>query len=450
MVNEVSSQGLDALLAEHLKGVIMSRLVTHYYCIFFLLLTAFLLAGCTSSEIPGSTISPSAIATLLPNPVELATPTNVAPSVSPTPNSLTSGPFKMVLPIDAITTDTVESLISTSNGSLWLITREMIIRILENEPEVYLSDYPGKFVGLDDLGRVWVVSEDTSEISAWDGKTRTTFGADNGWTPLNENSFWQVYNGVGDIDGGFWLPTSQDVRYFDGKNWVVFSRQELGMEPPVYEDLMPRFMVKVAKSGTVWVGECDWGGPGPFGGGGLRWLEDGTWQGVTSPAASGCVNAYIEDQLGRVWVGIDSNLWRYDPASGDWLEFGTPPTPIKDTRFGYFVSLALDPDEEIWPVLDLCGGASCYGSSVLYHLRDAQWNQVGEVAEYDDRHWGPIFDNAGTGWLGWQGGIYRIKNDTPELVSPIAGRFGTVDGIGRIWFVAELEGKETLWVMNEE
>ena len=35
MVNEVSSQGLDALLAEHLKGVIMSRLVTQYYCIFF-------------------------------------------------------------------------------------------------------------------------------------------------------------------------------------------------------------------------------------------------------------------------------------------------------------------------------------------------------------------------------------------------------------------------------
>ena len=356
----------------------------------------------------------------------------------------------MVLPIDAITTDTVESLISTSNGSLWLITREMIIRILENEPEVYLSDYPGKFVGLDDLGRVWVVSEDTSEISAWDGKTRTTFGADNGWTPLNENSFWQVYSGVGDIDGGFWLPTSQDVRYFDGKNWVVFSRQELGMEPPVYEDLMPRFMVKVAKSGTVWVGECDWGGPGPFGGGGLRWLEDGTWQGVTSPAASGCVNAYIEDQLGRVWVGIDSNLWRYDPASGDWLEFGTPPPPIKDTRFGYFVSLSLDLKDEVWPVLDLCGGASCYGSSVLYHLQDAQWNQIGELAEYDDRYWGPIFDNAGTGWLGWQGGIYRIKNDTPELVSPKAGRFGTVDGLGRIWFVAELEGKETLWVMNEE
>jgi len=303
---------------------------------------------------------------------------------------------------------------------------------------------------VDDLGRVWVVSEDTSQISAWDGKTWTTYGVDSGWTPLNENSYWQVYGGTGDINGGFWLPTSQDIRYFNGKNWVIFSRQELGMEPPVYEDLMPRFTINVSKDGTVWVGECDWGGPGPFGGGGLRWQENGTWQGEATPAASGCLNGFIEDRLGRIWLGIDSNLLRFDPASGEWLEFETPPLPIKDTRFGYFVSLSLDLKDEVWPVLDLCGGASCYGSSVLYHLQDTQWIQVGELAEYDDRYWGPIFDEDGTGWLGWQGGIYRIKNDTPELVSPLAGRFATVDGKGRIWFVAPHENRETLWVLDED
>jgi len=429
----------------------MSRSNTPCYRIFCFLLTAVLLAGCMSSEIPGSTISPTATATYLPTPVALATSTKAAPTESPTTVPLTSGPFKMVLLIDEIMTGTVESLISTSDGSLWLITREKIVRIQENEPEVFLSDYPGEFAGVDDLGRVWVVSEDTSQISAWDGKTWTTFGADVGWPPLNENSFRQVYSGVsGYLKGEFWLPTSQDVRFFDSFKWVVFSRQELGMEPPVSEDLMTRFTINESKDGIVRVGECDWGGPGPFGGGGFRWLEEGTWQGVTSPAAKGCVNAFIEDQLGRIWVGIDSYLWRFDPISGEWREFETPPSPVEDMRFGYFESLALDQNNEVWPVLDLCGGASCYGSSVLYHLQDAQWNQVGEVAEYDDRHWGPIFDVAGTGWLGWQGGIYRIKDDVAELVSPLAGRFGTVDGKGRIWFVAEFEGKETLWVMDED
>jgi len=162
MVIEVSSQGLAALLAEHLKGVTMSQLNTQWYRLLCLMTVAILLAGCNSSERPLATNSPSATATLLPNPVELATPTNAAPSVSPTPIPLTSGPFKMVLPIDEITTGTVESLISTSDGSLWLVTREKIVRIQENEAAVYLSDYPGSFAGVDDLGRVWVVSEDTS------------------------------------------------------------------------------------------------------------------------------------------------------------------------------------------------------------------------------------------------------------------------------------------------
>jgi hypothetical protein len=105
------------------------------------------------------------------------------------------------------------------------------------------------------------------------------------------------------------------------------------------------------------------------------------------------------DSIGRTWAGVDSHLWRYDPASDNWYEFAAPDPPIADMRFGFIDSLAIDADNSAWPVLILCGGASCYGNSVLYHFHDEQWTQVGEVGEFDGGYWGPVFDAAGMAWL---------------------------------------------------
>lgn len=407
-----------------------------------------LLAGCKpgnieeSTELPTGTPSSSPTETHLPPPLitESATPIRV---------NITSGPFKMVIPLAEIVTGSVESLSSTSDGSIWLITHKEVVRILENDLDVYLDYYAGQFVGADSKGRVWIVSEDTSQISAWNGNTWKTYGADSGWIPLDTDLFWEVYPGLSEFQGNLWLATSQDTRSFDGEKWAVFTRQNMGMVPPLYEDLMPRFTVKVFENGIVWVGGCDWGGPGPSGGGGLRWLENGIWQGESSPGDTGCVNNFVEDSSGRVWVGIDSGLWRYDPASGEWQEFELPESPIQDMRFGFIDSLAVDAQDEVWPVMVLCGGASCFGNCVLYHLVNEQWQQVGQVGEYDYGYWGPVFDATGNPWIHWEGGIYRIVQGIPELESPLLGRVSTVDIYGRIWHIASYENRDMLWVMDE-
>jgi hypothetical protein len=118
-------------------------------------------------------------------------------------------------------------------------------------------------------------------------------------------------------------------------------------------------------------------------------------------------------------------------------------------RYGFIDSLAVDSYDTVWPVLVLCGGASCYGNSVLYHFHDELWTQVGEVGEFDAGYWGPLFDATGNAWLQWDGGIYQIRGDSPELVSPLAGRFGTMDNNGRVWFVAPDNGRDTLWVLDD-
>lgn len=418
--------------------------------VFLILPVVIILSGCNASvprEMePGITDTP----TVVDSPI-------ISPSVTPTEIveesaqvGLSSGPFKEVLQLDEILTDEVESLISTSDGSIWLFTRQEILKIDETGSLIFLEHYSGKFVGVDTSMRVWVVSEGFEQISAWDGKIWTNYGAEDGWTALDVNYYMEVYTGQGNAQGEFWLATSQDVRFFDGQQWAVFTRKDIGMEPPVYEDLMVNFLVNLFASGTVWVGECDWGGPGPFGGGGLRWFEDGEWRGESSPAGSGCVNALIEDPAGQVWVGVDSILWRYDPTTGDWREFATPESPVEGTRIGFIESLTADPTDGIWAVFDLCGGASCFVDEVLYHLRDDQWHQVGMAEEYTGVDCGPAFDGNGVPWLFREEGVFRVKEDIPGFVSPLAAHFGVADESGRIWIVAAHEDRDILWVHGEE
>jgi hypothetical protein len=408
----------------------------------------------TPTNIPFPTISPVSLPTdtpvILPTPTGIPTPVYTPTSGSPLDTAVTSGPFKMVIPVDEVLSGTVESLVSTADGTLWLITEQDIAKILDTTLTVYLTGIAGEVAGIDSTGRVWVVNEETTEISAWNGQAWTTYGVDAGWTPLTDDTYQYVHGGLSDLQGRIWFTTSQDVRAFDGNQWTVYTPQEMGMGPMLYEDLMASFEVTVLPSGRVWVSECDWGGPGPFGGRGIRWLDDGVWQGASSPVASGCAIAIAEDSLGQVWMGVDSNLWRYDPASGDWTEFSLPEPPIAEMRFGFIDSLVVDPHDTVWTILVLCGGASCYGNCVLYHFRDELWTQVGEVGEYDSGYWGPIFGADAVPWLYWDGGIYRISGNSPELMSPLMGRFSAKDNSGRLWLVAPDKGRDMLWVLDDE
>jgi hypothetical protein len=321
---------------------------------------------------------------------------------------------------------------------------------VDSTAAVYLTDEEGEIAGIDSAGRVWVVSEDAAQISAWNGQAWSTYGAEAGWTQLADDYYRYVRGGQSDPLGRVWFATSQDVRSFDGDQWSVYSPQEMGMQPPTGEDLMADFEVTVLRSGAVWISECDWGGPGPFGGRGVRWLEDGIWQGASAPVASGCAIAIAEDNAGRVWAGVDSSLWRYDPATGAWEEFAAPESPITEMHFGFIDSLSVDASDTVWPVLVLCGGASCFGNCALYHLEGERWTQVGETGEYDSGYWGPLFDASAGAWVYWAGGMYQIKENSPELVSPLAGRLGAVDKGGRLWLVAPEQGRDMLWVLDDQ
>src|SRR5688572_26436903 len=75
-------------------------------------------------------------------------------------------------PIAAIGPDvpgTIQSLRFTPDGTLWLLTDQVVARLAGEAWEIYASEFDGMLVGLDDLNRVWVASADGASIQAWNG-----------------------------------------------------------------------------------------------------------------------------------------------------------------------------------------------------------------------------------------------------------------------------------------
>ncbi len=402
--------------------------------------------------VAGCGLTPGDIASSIP---QAATATTVArtPTLKPSPTVTPSstpiaGRFRPVTLIDDVVPGSIQRLYPSSDGALWLITDEVAAKWMDTNWSFYLSDYSGTLVGIDQSERVWVVSEDTTEISAWDGETWTIYATKTGWKTFPD---WFGLDAWVQFDelGRFWLNTSQDVRLFDGTRWTVFGPQDMDMDPPSYEDVRSSFEITILDStGEIWVGECDWAGPGPIGGQGARWYDGQTWHGTDSPVASGCVTAIEEDRLGRIWIGVEDTLWRYDPSKTAWVSFTPPEPPPMEPRYGYITDLVLDPDGEPWLNFTLCGGASCSSKTIAFHLHDGVWNPVIESDEFGLQKF--ILDAEGTLWLFWDASVYRIEEGELEFMAELFPQQVTVDANGRVWFVARYEGQSALWTIETE
>jgi ligand-binding sensor domain-containing protein len=357
----------------------------------------------------------------------------------------------------------VRALHASADGALWLITDGGFATLRDTTWQVTRAELGGELAGVDDLGRVWVVSDDGAAISAFhrrqdgsdDDWTSTTYGADAGWRTVASADAWHREIGPVETDGAgrVWLATSQDVRVFDAERWTVLTPAEMGMGEIGPRETWATLTLELAQSsGTVWVGACDWGGPGPLGGQGVRWFEGGSWRGADAPVAAGCATAIAEDRQGRVWMAVDERVWRYTPTSGTWTELAPPEPPMADVRFGFVQAMALDPSGDPWPAMVLCGGASCYGSIALYHVEDGTWVRMGEPLDFGGGL--PphrlIPDTRGVRWIIWAGSLHRVAGEA--LSEPVTDlgliRHAVVDDAGRAWFVAPFEGREMLWTLK--
>lgn len=428
-----------------------------------------LLAGCqlSASVPPTATMSPNetpAIAvsntpTMAPTGTRISLPTatsseppttTTSPTDAPTLTSTPSlpaaqVPFQPIADTGSVLPGTITGLYASDDGAVWLVSDQGFARLEDGNWDTHLLELAGQLVWVDEVGRVWAVNEEANEISRWEGGEWRTYGKAEGWQPI-----WDWFARVGsretDSSGNLWVSTSQDVRVYDGEAWNIYTPEEMMMLPPEYEDMATELALQVLENDEVWVGSCFWGGPGPFGGAGVRWYDGETWQGADSPVAEGCVTKIEEDDQGLVWVALEDELWRYTPETGNWSQFQSP-EPAEAQRYGFATEMVVDPEGDVWIILAECGGASCFGATVPYRVHDGAWERF---AQRDDSGMQrSLLAAGGSLWIFWEPGISRIEAGEPTLVAELNTTHYAVDSDGRLWIVTGMEAEQVLWMADE-
>ncbi len=375
------------------------------------------------------------------------------PLVYPLPTF--ASPFRKVAPLDPALLAGDIDVQALPDGGLRVMTNIGYATYRDGQWETQLVDEGQTLVGVDADERAWILGETGDDIYYQQAGSELALAVA-GWTPIANPPALRGRGVVSDDQGRVWLATEQDVRVFDGKQWTIFTREAMGMSPASYEDLMMEFtLTYVASRQQMWVGSCDWGGPGPFGGGGARWFDGQAWRGAQSPVAGGCVTAIAADAEGRVWIGLQHGLVRlFDQTTREWHEFLLP-EPV-DYRRGYPAALSLGPDGAPWLLAALCGGASCDAMRALYHLQDNTWIEVLGLQDYhEDLYQGStlpvLFDEAGTPWFLFGGMAFRIEDNRLEqpAVAELNVWDATTDVAGHIWVVANTRNDSpALWVLE--
>jgi hypothetical protein len=382
----------------------------------------------------------------------------MTPTPTPTVEPKPQGPFRPVASADVDFIGYAWEMRPhvTSNGKMLLYTDEAIAILSDSTWEIYLSDLPGFLIGFDEKDKVWAVNEDGGEVFVWDGLSWKSYGADEGWSSFEGENWWgrPVQRGIHtDRLGQIWVGTFEDVRVFNGEQWMIYSLEDMGMSPREYEEANYDFTFTFLKEGAeLWVGACDTAPIGPSTRGGVSWFDGYRWYGAETSIPQGCAGSIKEDVSGRVWVGINGDIWLYESDSGTWRSF-TPPAPLPPLDilwYGRVMSITLDPSDNPWVTFLLCGGAGCEGMMLLQHLRDGAWTQITESSFQMEGLQQLILDGEGTAWLFWNGTIFEMKGNEPVSVALLTARRATLDASGQMWFIAWHEGRDWLWTLDTE
>ena len=415
-------------------------------------ITPTLTSTATESPTLEPTQPPAFIDTPIPQPAPVET---LPPTQPPTQPAEPAGVFWRVTALPAALPSAYAEVQvdAPADGAVWVSTSQGASRWFNQTWESVLSESEDMLASVDDEGRLWVLRSDASEIEAWLDGQWTAYGAESGWTdaPTSaEMSWWSPtsWRALNDLTGMLWLPTSRDVRLFDGERWSLFTLEDMSFPPPEMEDIGVIHRLVMGGGADLWVGECYYGGPGPMGGQGVRWFDRSTWLGAEVPLGPTCVSAITAEKAGNVWLGADDTVWRYRYSDQTWTEYHLPQEFLGDYNFAYARQLMVDGNGDAWVILELCGGASCSGPAQVYRIHKGEWSLIQDAPSWDLPLKHLAVDGSGQGWLFWDGEVYKLEGESMKTVASIMARSVDVSLDGRVWVVADEENGAALWLLE--
>lgn len=386
-----------------------------------------------------STTSPT---TTSPPPTATATST---PTATPEPTLTEIGPFTLVAPLPATVAGRPIFLTHSDDGRLFLGTNEAVWWLNGITWEMYLAEYGEgrKLLGIDAAANVWVYDTELDQVIAISNREETAYPWDISARNLMPPHFLGILQ-----SSHLWLDTLADIRYLENGVWTILPFADLGLAFDPDASSPSWQLTFAAASQTTWLTMCNWGGPGPVPGGGVRWFDGNTWHGIDAPPADGCALQTKEDERGRVWITTQSALYRYDPAHQTWehFDYPEPPETIQDPNFSYRTGpptqFELDSTGNGWMTFTICGGGSCGIPGFTYRFDETnQWQLILiEPIEY-----GLGLDGQGHVWLLWPQAM-PLTTANPIEPLPFNITLTTTDMAGNWWVIGTSNGDTGLWV----
>ncbi len=239
------------------------------------------------------------------------------------------------------------------------------------------------------------------------GYARRVWHAEDGLPEETVQAFAQT------SDHFLWIGTTGGLVRFDGAQFVVFDRENT---PAFHENSI--FCLLAAGDGTLWIGTE---------GGGVVSYRNRSFR--VWARADGLTNGYIralrEDRTGRIWMGTDDGLFRWQAGRIERVDGrdGVPPIAVH--------SIYRDRQQRLW-----VGGYHffCFdGNQALeFHLPGGLTDNVKSILETRD----------GTLWVGTVSGLQR-SNPAPGSSPPVFARVKDVHSTVRT-LMEDDDG--TLWI----
>lgn len=302
--------------------------------------------------------------------------------------------------------NTVQALLQTRDGYLWLGTKEGLARfdglrfvIFDKRNTPQLPHNQIRSLYEDRAGHLWI-STPGGLVQYRQGRF-TAFTTQNG---LTSDNVWAVYE---DRAGSLWIATPNGLNRFHNGQFTAFTTRE-GLSHNSIETLLED------ADGALWVGTLD----------GLTRFKDGvfTRYNVAEGLAGATVKTLWLDVQQRLWIGTTGGLTLW--ANGQFQRFSTASvTVIQQDRAGrlWFGT----PDGlQLWRD----------GNLTLLTTRDGLPDNLIEALRED---------HAGGMWIGTPGGLARWQD---EQLTRFTERDGLSSNLVRTLF-EDREG--SLWVGTE-
>ena len=305
----------------------------------------------------------------------------------------------------SLASDRVVSLTTDRSGSLWTTTREGLHQLHRDRRRFRVWTHLGESAALgggvvlgleeDRRGNLWVSGDGWVRVFEKDGGTSAVIGP----ATANGEPIDQIEEILEDRQGRLWFADEEGLLYLDPPGRDLYRVEGL-----LGTDL--RAMAERA-DGNLWLAGND-----------LLLFDPVTFEILETRPVGDFSYAVLEDGEGRVWVGTNLGLERFDPGASEPFSYRHDPENPRGLGSHSVGALLVDRQDRLW-VGQVGGGLARYEPAndgfVRYRTADGlPHDNVVSLLE----------DDHGKLWVGTHGGLARFD---PE--SETFQRFDTSDGL---------------------